>query len=643
MQNLVGQLIADRYRVDQFLGRGGMSEVYKVWDNNRGVYLAMKLLHDDLAHDVVFLRRFRREASTLANLQHPHIVRFYGLEQDEFLAFMLMDYVEGKDLKKEIFRHRGRGLSPRKAVDIMEPICSALGYAHQQGLVHCDLKPGNIMINKHGQVLLADFGIARMTDTATATMVGMGTPAYMAPEQVKGLGPVPQTDIYALGIVLYEMLTGGERPFTGERSTTTGTMSAKVRWEQVNLDPPSPRMYNSQISQKLETVVLKCLAKQPENRFQTSSDLLNALKWAVQGDVAPSSVPPLHKEKPLEKTSWNRWGIWAIAGGLLLTFLAILSSAKPITSSLSKSTDIFPATDTPIRTVVPHYTATFEPAVSPPELIISSTSTYTPSVSPSPTPTLTPTLDFTQTVIVLEQQATQTALANPVQTEIIGTSAGGTPLEMIIIGTGSNHIVLIGGLHGGFAPSTIELAEHIRWYYEANYDEIPSKVSLHIMINANPDSPYAPGSKSGRLNANNVDLNRNWDCEWKSNAVWRSNSISGGDYPFSEPETRALSDYLLSIQPVAVVFYEAQSPGGQVSLGGCGTQSHVSQSLANRYGAASGYRVAPFVSYALNGDATDWLDSQYIPAITVLLPDYSYSSRYWSDNYSAIKSLINHP
>jgi uncharacterized repeat protein (TIGR02543 family) len=303
MPNLVGQTIADRYRVDEFLGRGGMAEVYKAWDKDRSTYLALKLLRKDLAQDVVFLRRFRREARNLAQLQHPHIVRFYGLEQDELQAFMLMDYVEGEDLKTEIFLHRGEGIPPRQSLEIIHPVCSALTYAHRCGYIHCDVKPGNIMLEDNGKVLIADFGIARLTDSATATMVGAGTPAYMAPEQVKGLDPEPQTDIYSLGVVLFEMLTGGERPFTGERAETTGTMSAKVRWEQVNLDPISPRTFTSDLSPELEKVVLTCLEKDPADRYPTPLDLLNGLQVAVgigqpevAEDQAARQVPEIQGE-----------------------------------------------------------------------------------------------------------------------------------------------------------------------------------------------------------------------------------------------------------------------------------------------------------------------------------------------------------
>ena len=277
MSELVGQVIKDRYHFAAYIGRGGMADVYKVWDAERVVHLAAKVLHRDLALDKIFLRRFKREADTLATLQHPHIVRSYGLIRDGRLAFLLMDYVEGETLKEVIFDAE-EALPTSEVRNYIRPVAGALHFAHNQGLVHCDIKPANIMLDKHGEVRLADFGIARMSDAATATMVGAGTPAYMAPEQVRGHDPSPQTDIYALGIVLFEMLTGGERPFTGEAATTTGSTSEKVRWEQINMQPPSPRRWNSDISPELEAVILKCLAKDPKERYGNSLDLLNALE-----------------------------------------------------------------------------------------------------------------------------------------------------------------------------------------------------------------------------------------------------------------------------------------------------------------------------------------------------------------------------
>jgi len=298
MPDLIAQVLRGRYRVDESLGRGGMAEVYKVWDSERATHLALKLLREDLAQDRIFLRRFQREADTLSKLQHPNIVRSYGLEREGLLAFLLMDYVEGTSLRAEIFELDGRAMGAERMRQLKRPICSALHYAHRMNMVHCDLKPGNIMIHNNGTVLVTDFGIARMSDAATATMVGLGTPAYMAPEQARGLDPLPQTDIYALGVVLFEMLTGGERPFTGEQSRTTGSTSEKVRWEQINLPPPSPRRWNPNISDELEAVVLKSLAKDPAERYASPLELLNALELALTVDESPDDAETLITEAP---------------------------------------------------------------------------------------------------------------------------------------------------------------------------------------------------------------------------------------------------------------------------------------------------------------------------------------------------------
>ena len=377
MSNLVGKVLSGRYRVDELLGQGGMAEVYKVWDQERATYLALKLLKEDLAQDVVFLRRFRREASSLDRLQHPNIVRFYGLEQDDLLAFILMDYIAGSSLKTKIYQSRESGMDSLEMLNYMRGICSALHFAHRSGTIHCDLKPGNVLIDEQGKPLVTDFGIARLTDAATATMVGIGTPAYMAPEQVKGLDPVPQTDIYALGIVLYEMLTGGERPFTGENANTTGATSAKVRWEQVNLPPPSPRKFNLEISPELEAVVLKCLAKDPGERYKTPLDVVKELEQSLTGKVKQTTVPDnppaaqireqkeyqnsqgdqsraeySHTKTPRETVSqnwWRRWGGWLGAGGILIVALVVILAKGGIygLQQLAAPTKTLPSTITP--------------------------------------------------------------------------------------------------------------------------------------------------------------------------------------------------------------------------------------------------------------------------------------------------------
>jgi serine/threonine protein kinase/Tol biopolymer transport system component len=306
MNQLIGQKIAGRYRVDAFLGKGGMAEVYKVWDQNRSVHLAMKILHADLAEDKIFLRRFRREAQTLSKLQHPNIVRFYGLGQADELVFMLMEYVEGTTLRKEIFKS-DQPFSLEKAARVVRPVCAALHYAHRSGFIHCDIKPANIMIHNNGTILVADFGIARMTEAATVTMVGAGTPAYMAPEQARGEEPVVQTDIYALGIILFEMLTGGERPFTGEQARTTGSTSEKIRWEQLNLKPPSPRRFNSDIHPELAAFILKCLEKKRENRYADILEFLSTFEELIKKkEVGVSRLEQEGNHETIEKSTGEK-------------------------------------------------------------------------------------------------------------------------------------------------------------------------------------------------------------------------------------------------------------------------------------------------------------------------------------------------
>jgi serine/threonine-protein kinase len=295
MANLIGQTLKQRYEVIESLGRGGMAEVFKVWDNQRAVHLAMKVLRQDIAQDPIFLRRFQREAKALSSLQHPNIVRFFGLDREDLISFLLMEYVEGVSLQAEILRNNDAPLQNNRVMEILQPICSALHYAHQQGITHCDLKPGNILIDYNGRVLLTDFGIARTLDAATATMAGIGTPAYMAPELVRGEEATPQTDVYALGVVLYEMLTGGERPFTGEGASITGTTAEKVRWEQVKAAPTPPSHYNPKILPDWERVVLRCLEKGKHQRFAGPMDVFKAIQ--------PGGNHPAHDFSEVQKGS----------------------------------------------------------------------------------------------------------------------------------------------------------------------------------------------------------------------------------------------------------------------------------------------------------------------------------------------------
>lgn len=280
-----------------------------------------------------------------------------------------------------------------------------------------------------------------------------------------------------------------------------------------------------------------------------------------------------------------------------------------------------------------------------------------PSLLSAGTPVLTSDSSVSERVNPSESEvtlesliATQSALETQTPTESspgnfeIGRSVLGRPIEVERIGNGDQNVIFIGGLHAGFAPSTTEIAEVSASYFRNHLEEVPASVTLHIVLSANPDSPLDPGKLAGRLNANDVDLNRNWDCEWQKDARWQNLVIpnSGGTSPYSELETRTLLNYINEQQPVAVIFWEARHNDGLVSMGKCNGETRVSDSLATTYGRAAGYNVADFqqdTGQILNGDGTSSLDAYGIPAISVLLTDYEIVTD-WEEHLQGIKAVL---
>ncbi len=319
MEELVGQTLLDRYYVEEFVGRGGMAEVYRARDLRRRITVALKFLREEMAEDEVFLRRFRREARVLETLQHPNIVRYYGFEETDSLHFLVVEFIDGEGLRKKLSR-LSRPLTLAQALAILEPVCNALHYAHAEGIFHCDIKPANIMIDRTGRVVVADFGIAKLAEGATVTSSSTGTPAYMAPEQCRGQKVDARTDIYALAITAFEMLTL-ERPFTGDMATIQGAVSERIRWEQLKATPPSPRKYNPEIPQWAEQAILKALEKQRNRRFPSVLAFYDALSnggkvapdprlpWTEEGETEstpPTLVEPPTPEGPTRHSLWEQ-------------------------------------------------------------------------------------------------------------------------------------------------------------------------------------------------------------------------------------------------------------------------------------------------------------------------------------------------
>jgi len=292
MADIIGQVLLSQYRVDSFVAAGGMGAVYRVWDLKRNVPLAMKVLHSELAEDPSMFKRFQREGRALQKLGHPNIVPFYGMHQTMDFAFMLERFVDGPSLKDILKRRKGGPLPIEEALIYLKAICAALGYAHVNNVVHCDVKPGNVMIDSGGNIYLTDFGIARHAESSTTTIGAAGTSAYMPPEQILAEPVTPATDVYALGVILYEMITG-KRPFRG-MGTDAGTdqsgatLNVKIRQEQLHTQAQNPHELFPAIPEELAQVILKALNKKSTDRYSSAPQFFAAVYRAA--GIDPNSI-----------------------------------------------------------------------------------------------------------------------------------------------------------------------------------------------------------------------------------------------------------------------------------------------------------------------------------------------------------------
>ncbi|WP_051471110.1 Stk1 family PASTA domain-containing Ser/Thr kinase [Patulibacter minatonensis] len=281
--NRVGQTIDGRYLVERRLGTGGMAEVYGCEDLQLGRHVALKVLHEQLAEDPDVVARFRRESQSAAGLQHPHIVSVFDRGDWDGIPYMAMELVDGVTLK-DVIRDQAP-LDPIKTIDQISQVLDALRYAHKRGLVHRDIKPQNVLVGPDGDLKVADFGIARAVDDLQMTQTGMivGTAHYLSPEQASGQPITPSADLYAVGVVLFEMLTG-RMPFDGDQPVA-------IALKHVNEDPPALSIVNPEIPADLEYVVLKAMSKQPEDRFEDAEEFVAALQAVRHRIVSGAPVP----------------------------------------------------------------------------------------------------------------------------------------------------------------------------------------------------------------------------------------------------------------------------------------------------------------------------------------------------------------
>jgi serine/threonine-protein kinase len=317
---MVGDVLSDRYEVEELIGTGGMSSVYRARDRLLGRMVALKVLHQQYTEDEDYVERFRREARAVAALSHPNIVTVIDRGEHEGRPFIVFEYVDGENLKKQIERLGPAAVD--EALELALQVARGLSFAHQNGLVHRDVKPQNVLLNGDGQAKVTDFGIARSLDVQhgmTQTGTVLGTSDYIAPEQAQGHRVDEHTDVYSLGVVLYELLTG-EVPFPGENFVA-------VAMRHINEPPPPIRDRRPDVSPRLEAAVHRAMAKDPHDRFQTMAELADELE-ACLAEVADGGVTlrkPRVRVRRQRAPGRRRGRRWAIA--LLLLAAAALAAA----------------------------------------------------------------------------------------------------------------------------------------------------------------------------------------------------------------------------------------------------------------------------------------------------------------------------
>ena len=479
---LIGQQL-DEYRLDELLGRGGMARVYAATDVRLGRKVAIKVIDAPYRAEAEYGNRFMREARAIAQLEHPHVVRLYRYGEAEGLFYIAMQYVEGRDLGDLMDEAQRKGaLLPLPQVrHIIGQLCQALDYVHSKGVIHRDIKPSNILLDGAGNVILTDFGLAMLTTTQTQGEV-FGSPHYIAPEQaISSASAVPQSDLYGVGVMLYQMVTG-RLPFEADNALSIALMHATE-------PPPPPRQFQPSLSPALESVILRLLAKDPHHRFGSGTAVVEAFDHAlaepeaatavggatlgkrplppVPAAVAKESLPtppaPLPVAKPPRR--WGRRLAWlvvllAVLGGggwwVYQTDAAVRGWADGALAEVglvAQPTHTPTATMTATATAEPTSQPTASPTSPPPSptavaeaVVPTAVATDTPTSTPTPTLTATPTATPSAT-----PTSAPTATATPTVTP------SPTPLVVLVRPVDQMSMVLVPG--GTFAMGS-ELAAH---------------------------------------------------------------------------------------------------------------------------------------------------------------------------------------
>lgn len=503
VDSLIGRTIG-KYKIVEHLGRGGMAEVFKAHQEALDRYVAIKLMHSFLADDQDFLSRFKREAKNMAALNHPNIVSVYDFDiEGKQTYYIVMEFVAGGTLKEKLedLARRGEQLSLAQAIRIVLEIGDALSYAHSRGMIHRDIKPANIMLTDDGRAVLTDFGIAKMLSgpSYTATGAMIGTPAYMSPEQGLGQPGDERGDVYSLGVLFFQMATG-RLPFDADTPLA-------VVLKHVNEPVPTPALLNPRLPAAIQSAILKSMAKDPDERFQTAHELAQAIREAVRSDdislatalpaellrdrptptplataagltrarppvestqaappvaptvwsagqteiaAAPTPVQPAAAPRPVQKRS--PW-IWlAGAGVLLFLLLAILAGGIVVAGRLAEATPelIAVAAETSTVTVTPTSVTTPLPAATESDVAAQVNAALTAAAADltataAAKPTTTPTATATATMIATATaDATATLLASCV-----------ADVELVVAHTYANRQLLSAPVRASFPMNWI--------------------------------------------------------------------------------------------------------------------------------------------------------------------------------------------
>ena len=332
-----GSVVDGRYRVLRRIGSGGMADVWLAEDAHLQRRVALKVLHARFAQDREFVERFRREAEAAAGLQHPNVVAVFDRGDIEGTYYIAMQYLEGRSLQSLI----DAGLSPEQAVYLIRQVLEGARFAHRNGIVHRDLKPQNVIVDADGKATVTDFGIARAgVSEITQTGSVMGTPHYLSPEQAQGMDVTPVSDLYSIGVMLYEALTG-RVPFEADSAVA-------VAMKQVSQTPQRPSSISSQVSPALDAVVMRALAKEPGERFQSADAFIAALDAAMKdpsaggsGTAAFAPLPPVVAEPgepDPDEEKRSRW-LWALGIAVLVGLLVGLALTRDTTTDVPDVTD----------------------------------------------------------------------------------------------------------------------------------------------------------------------------------------------------------------------------------------------------------------------------------------------------------------